>query len=89
MPVAALGGLDRELHLLAQTRACGARIDLEFVNDLEPVVRGLIERGVFHILDVEFALEQRIVAVDLRRLVHHHGELGERLAHTHLLRLAQ
>ena len=89
MPVAGLGRLDGELHLLAEARTRRTGIHTQLVHDLQTVGGGILQRRELDVLDVELGLQQIVVRLDGLHVPGHHGELGKGLAHADLGGLAQ
>ena len=87
MPGTALGRLDGELHVLTQALAGHTRVHAQLVHDLQTLGAGVLQRAELDILHVELALQHVAVGGDRIRVLDHHGQLGERLAHANLLGL--
>ena len=52
MPIAGLGGLDGELHLLAEARARNASVHTQLVHDLQTVGGGVFHSREPNILNI-------------------------------------
>ena len=99
-PVTGLGGLDGHLHLLAQTRASGASVDLQLLGDAVVSRVDGVGADQGHLAQVQLVLDDGREV--LRTLLAEggaqgcellgcdcHGQLLQRLAHANLLLLAQ